>query len=68
MLETWIQWTCDGCGVTEMHSQSDVAKGQVRASLKSGGWRSHGRLDYCLRCVKSGAAGRRETNMGLTAE
>lgn len=65
MLETWIQWTCDGCGDTESFPSPNETKGHVRAELRKGGWRSYGQLDYCPRCVTSGAARRRDTNMGL---
>ena len=35
MLETWIQWTCDGCGATENNNESDVSKKSVRAGLRA---------------------------------
>lgn len=63
MLETTIQWTCDGCGVTECWHEMNVPKKEVRATLKEGGWRSYGSLDYCPKCVKNGNAKRRETDM-----
>lgn len=63
MLETWVQWTCDGCGETEYHSESNVTKGEVREYLKTRKWRSYGTLDYCPKCVKNGNARRRETDM-----
>ena len=63
MLETWIQWTCDGCGATENNNESDVSKKSVRAGLKESGWRSYGTLDYCPKCVRNGNARRSETDM-----
>ena len=63
MLETWIQWTCDGCGETETHPLPNPTKAEVREALRSAGGRSYGRLDYCPRCVKNGNARRRETDM-----
>lgn len=63
MLETWIQWTCDGCGETENHPAPNVTKAEVRESLKNFGWRSIGVLDFCPKCVKNGNAKRRETDM-----
>lgn len=64
MLESWLQWTCDGCGETEYHVQSNVTRAQARAELKGAGWKYFsGDLDYCPRCVKRGIAARRETEM-----
>lgn len=63
MLESWIQYTCDGCGETEYHGESNATRAEVREHLKAGGWRSYGLLDYCPRCVKNGNASRRETDM-----
>lgn len=63
MLESWIQYTCDGFGETESFPNPDTTRSDVRESLKTGGWRSHGVLDYCPRCVKNGNARRRETDM-----
>lgn len=63
MLETNIQYTCDGCGETEVHHELNVSRQQVREELRAHGWRSYGRLDYCPRCVKNGNARRRETDM-----
>ncbi|CAJ6631851.1 Uncharacterised protein [Burkholderia pseudomallei] len=54
MLETWIQWSCDGCETTEMWCESNVTRPQVRAELRKGGWRSYGALDYCPKCVERG--------------
>jgi len=65
MLETWTQWTCDGCGETENFPFPNATKREVRDSLRDGGWKSYGQLDYCPKCVQSGAAKRRETGMGL---
>lgn len=65
MLETSIQWTCDGCGETEVWHEMNVTKAAIRAEMKKDGWRSFGQLDYCPKCVKNGTAKRRETCMGL---
>lgn len=63
MLETSIQWTCDGCGETEVWHEMNVPKKEVRAELKKSGWQSFGMLDYCPKCVKNGNARRRITDM-----
>lgn len=68
MLETTIQYTCDGCGVTEIHCEMSVTKGAVRAVLKSCGWRSYGVLDYCEKCVENGKAKRRDQSFGEVQE
>lgn len=69
MIESSLQITCDGCGETEVHHEMDVTRQSVRDYLKLHyGWRNHGRLDYCRSCAISGAARRRETNMGLGAD
>ena len=48
MLETWHQWTCDGCGETEYTAMPDETRAQVRAYLRARGWRSlSDNLDYC---------------------
>ncbi|HDR9034261.1 TPA: DUF4148 domain-containing protein [Burkholderia vietnamiensis] len=54
MLETWIQWSCDGCEATEMWHDPNVTRAQVRAELRKGGWRSYGVLDYCPKCIERG--------------
>jgi len=63
VIETWLQWTCDGCGDTEHHAQPNVSKSAVREYLKGRGWRNYGSLDYCPKCVQNGNASRRETDM-----
>jgi hypothetical protein len=64
MLETSIQYTCDGCGETEVYFQTNVTKATVREALKlTYGWRFYGKLDYCKKCVENGNAARRETDM-----
>lgn len=63
MLETTIQWTCDGCGMTEVWPEMNIPKYIVRAELKKGGWQSFGVLDYCPGCVENGNAKHRETDM-----
>lgn len=64
MIESWLQWTCDGCGETEYHPHSNTTRTQARSELKASGWRAYaGDLDYCPRCVKRGIAARRETEM-----
>lgn len=66
MIETWFQWTCDGCGETENYPLPSVLKSEVREYLEKRGWRHFpGNLDYCQRCVKNGAAKCRDTSMGL---
>tara|TARA_R110001592_G_scaffold29089_3_gene105850 strand:+ start:603 stop:734 length:132 start_codon:yes stop_codon:yes gene_type:complete len=41
-----------------------MPKADVRGDLKAQGWKHYpGDLDYCPKCVKSGAAARRETSM-----
>ena len=68
MLETSIQWTCDGCGITDVWPEMNVSKQEVRAEMRKGGWRHYGALDYCSKCVAGGAAQRREAGMGLIPE
>lgn len=64
MIETWHQWTCNGCGVTENTAFPNLTKADVRGDLKAQGWKHFpGDLDYCPKCVKSGSAKRRETSM-----
>lgn len=64
MIETWHQWTCDGCGTTENTDTPNMSKAEVYALLKSYGWRHYpNNLDYCSRCIKNGNAIRRETDM-----
>lgn len=64
MIETWQQWTCDGCGETEYAVGSNMTRAQVRSDLKEVGWQHFaGDLDYCAKCVKRGVAARRETDM-----
>jgi hypothetical protein len=38
MLETWIQWTCDACGITEVLGSANIPKYVVRKQLKEAGW------------------------------
>lgn len=64
MIETWKQYTCDGCGETEWHPAPDVTNAEVRAFMKQYGWVSYGRLDYCGKCVSAGRAKARVTDMG----
>lgn len=65
MIETWFQWTCNGCGETEFFPFPCASKSEVREQLKAGGWQHFpGDIDYCPRCVKSGAAKRRDKSMG----
>lgn len=54
MIEVSLQWTCDGCGITEMWHELDASKKTVRAALRAGGWRSRGAQDYCPSCVAHG--------------
>lgn len=64
MLETWIQWTCDGCEETETYPSPNATKQTVRAYLRQCGWRSFGSLDYCHRCVAKGIHRKRESVIG----
>ena len=65
-IETWFQWTCNGCGETENYPMPSVPKSEVREYLEKRGWQHFpGDLDYCPRCVKNGTAKRRDTSMGL---
>lgn len=66
MLESWIQWTCDGCGITEVWDTVNVPKYFVRKKLKESGWQNFGSLDYCPKCVQKGHARNRETEMNLS--
>lgn len=69
MIETWFQWTCNGCGKTEFYPHSTVPKSEVRQHLKSGGWQHFKEdKDYCPQCVANGAAARRDTSMGEVAD
>lgn len=64
MIETWYQWTCDGCGETDNSTVPNEAKSEVRSGLSKAGWKHYaGDLDYCPKCVKRGVAARRETGM-----
>lgn len=63
MLETSIQFTCDGCGETEVYYEHDVTRKTVRMYLKERGWKSFGTLDYCPRCITNGNARKRVTDM-----
>ena len=63
MIEKWLQFTCDGCGATDYHPFPNETQAVVRSSLKKGGWRSYGKLDYCAKCVKNGNAAKRVTDM-----
>lgn len=57
MIETWFQWTCNGCGEAENYPMPSVPKSEVREYLEKRGWQHFpGDLDYCPRCVKNGAA------------
>lgn len=64
MIETWYQWTCNGCGITEWHPDPNMRKTEVRSELRAFGWRSYpGDLDYCPKCVANGNARKRVTDM-----
>lgn len=63
VIETTLQYTCDGCGETEIYPNMDATKRECREYLRAGGWRSYGVLDYCKRCVKNGNSRRRVTDM-----
>jgi len=64
MIETWHQWTCNGCGATENTDTPCMTIAQVRAQLKADGWQHvKGDLDYCPRCVANGNARKRVTDM-----
>lgn len=63
MIETSLQYTCDGCGETEVYHNMNAPKYECREFLASMGWKSFGSLDYCKKCVGNGNAKRRETDM-----
>ena len=66
MIESWLQYTCDGCGETEYFPQSNVTRAKVREDLKKSGWQHFtGDLDYCSKCVKRGIAAERYTGMNV---
>lgn len=64
MLETWIQYTCDGCGETEFAPNPDATRKEVREYIQGYGWKHYGSLDYCRRCVANGNAKNRRKDMG----
>lgn len=67
MIETWFQWTCNGCGDTEHYALPTVPKSEVRKYLRERGWQHFpGDLDYCPICVKNGKAKRRANDFGET--
>src|SRR6218665_2667606 len=58
--------TCNGRGETENDPYPSAPKSEVREYLGKRGWQHFpGDLDYCPRCVKNGAANRRDTSMCL---
>lgn len=66
MLETWIQWTCDGCEITDTYPAPHATKAEVRAQMKLDGWQHvssgasvTGGLDYCSDCIVAGRARKR---------
>lgn len=63
MLETWIQWTCDGCGATESASSPNATRKEIREWLRACGWGNVGKLDYCKTCVAKGYMRDRRTDM-----
>ncbi|CAM3650145.1 hypothetical protein [Bordetella flabilis] len=63
MIETWKQYTCDGCGETEHYPTPNATNADVRQYMRRYGWQNHGRLDYCSKCVKNGNAARRVDDM-----
>ena len=64
MIETWHQWTCNGCGATENTDTPNLTRAEVYSRLKDSGWQHfHGGLDYCRNCVTNGNARKRVTDM-----
>lgn len=64
MIESWLQYTCDGCGETEYSPDSNITRAKVREELATYGWKHFaGGLDYCPKCVKRGIAAERYTGM-----
>lgn len=63
MIETWKQYTCDGCGETEFFHTPNATNAEVRKWTRKYGWRNIGLLDYCRVCVKNGTAEKRITDM-----
>lgn len=61
MIESWLQWTCDGCGDTAFTNIPNQTRKELLKMMKDDGWKRRGRLDYCPTCVKEGRAKRRET-------
>lgn len=55
MIESWLQYTCDGCGATEFDPSPNVTRKECRGEMNRYGWVSVGRRDYCRACVKDGA-------------
>lgn len=56
MIETWLQWTCDGCGETGGSMYPNMTKKDLIAYLRSYGWVSKKGKNYCPACVESGQA------------
>ena len=54
MFEKWLQWTCDGCGETDMEPHPDTTIKESREWMKEGGWVCNRNGDFCPKCVKQG--------------
>ncbi len=52
MLETWHQWTCDGCGETEYTAMPDETRAQARAYLRARGVAQPVRQPRLLRSMR----------------
>lgn len=60
MIETWRQWTCNGCEETGNSALPNMSIAEVKTYLKKGGWLFFpGDLAYCPSCIKRGAAERK---------
>lgn len=63
MIETWLQYTCDSCGMTEYTDGPGYTKTRLKTELKESGWKNYRDLDYCPKCVQKGHAKSRKSDM-----
>lgn len=56
MIESYLQITCDGCGVVEPDSVPYTTYKVFRQEMRKYGWRNYGKLDYCSICVANSKA------------
>jgi len=55
MIESWLQVSCDGCGVTFLSPVPDLKRAEFRADYHRYGWKTLNQdRDYCKACVKLG--------------